>query len=255
MAALAERREAVRQAREKRRAQHAARPYKRAYANISRSAQRPLSTRQRMMELSTSATFASFTTAILTIGLMLVTYFLSDTRVALFGAVTILGSWAILGTAKMLEGRGRSWGHKRLAFLAAGALVGAAAWFVTSNLFISFQHHIDGDHGPRRNMDIGHIVLTDAAGQPTIAGFALFFAGLFFLRRWAWHADAFRDKRFRLRSVLLTTFIGWIWSAVTGIPMMWGVTWAAALSCVVQLSACWVPPEERHRMMETQNHV
>ncbi len=257
MAALAERREAVRQARDSRRAQHAAGRYKRAYANVSPSARRNISLRQRMMELSTSATFASFTTALLTVGLVLLTHFLADTRVALFGVVTILGSWAILGTAKMLEGRG-PWGFKRLYFLAAGALVGATAWIVATNLFITFRQTIDGDmahgetaFGPSR---VGHIVLTDAAGQPTIAGFALFFAGLFFLRRWAWHADAFRDKRFRLRSVLLTTFIGWIWCGVIGFPMMWGVIWAAALSCVVQLSACWVPPEERHRMMETQNH-
>ncbi len=258
MAALEERKAAIRAARNARRFQYATRQKRRGYANVSPSAQRNLSLRQRASEMSTSLTFASLTTALLTAGLVLMTSFLADTRLALFGAVTLIGSSVILGTAKLLEGRGQGWGNKRLAFLAAGALVGAAAWFVTTNLFITFQQTIDGDMA-RGETAFGpvssHIVLTDTAGQPTIAGFALFFAGLFFLRRWAWHADSFRDKRFRLRSVLLTTGIGFIWALVVGFPVMWGVTWAAALSSVVQLSACWVPPEERHRMMETQNNV
>jgi hypothetical protein len=106
-----------------------------------------------------------------------------------------------------------------------------------------------------RNLGIGNILLTDSAQQPTLAGFAVFFAGLFGLRRWSWHADAFRDQRFRLRSVLLTTAIGWLWAVIIGFPVLWAVTWSAALSSVVQLSACWVSPEDRHRlMMEARNH-
>jgi hypothetical protein len=104
-------------------------------------------------------------------------------------------------------------------------------------------------------VDVGNILLTDGTAQPTLAGFVLFFSGLFLLRRWGWHADAFRERRFRLRSVLLTTGLGWLWALIIGFPMIWAVTWAAALSSVVQLSACWISHEDRHRvMMEARNN-
>jgi eukaryotic-like serine/threonine-protein kinase len=254
MAAMEERRETVRRAREARRAEKVARHH-RAYANISPFATRgAIPLRQRMMELSASASLAAVTTVILTLGLMLASNFLTGVNLALFGAVTILGSWAVLATSKLLEGEGPyGWSNKRLVFLATGALVGVLAWFTTSNLFIEFATDAN------RNREVGNVLLTDAARQPTLAGFALFFAGLFTLRRWGWHADAFRERRFRLRSVLLTTGIGWLWALVIGFPILWAVTWAAALSSVVQLSACWVPPEERHRLvmetLEARNHV
>jgi len=123
------------------------------------------------------------------------------------------------------------------------------AWFMASNLFVTFATDADSHRG------IGEVMLTNAEAQPTLAGFVAFFAGLFGLRRWAWHADAFRDRRFRLRSVLLTAAIGWGWAIVVGFPLLWGVTWAAARSSVVQLSACWISPEDRHQIvMEARNY-
>lgn len=250
MAAMEARRETVRQAREQRRAEYVVQKHKRAYANVSTNLKRPIPLRQRAMEFSTSATLATFTTVLITFGLLLTNGFLNPVTATLFSTLTLLGSWTILGTAKMLEGGDHGWSNKRVLFLAAGALVGVAAWFVSSNLFVTFPTDA------RRGLEIGNVLLTDAARQPTLAAFALFFAGLFGLRRWGWHADAFRDSRFRLRSVLLTTAIGWVWAFVIGFPMLWGVTWAAALSSVVQLSATWVPYEDRQRvMMEAQNHV
>ncbi len=251
VAEMQERRETARQAHEERRAQKMARRHVRAYANVSIPTKRPIPLRQRMMEFFTSATLATVTTWVITLGLLLTSSFFTEVNVALFGTLTVLGSWAILATAKMLEGGDHGWSNRRVAFLAAGALVGVAAWFVSSNLFVNFP-----TEGVRRNLEIGNVMLTDAARQPTLAAFALYFAGLFGLRRWGWHADAFRDRRFRLRSVLLTTGVGWLWAMVIGFPMLWAVTWAAALSSVVQLSASWVAPEDRQRvMLEAQNHV
>ncbi len=248
MAAMQERQETARQVREARRAKQVGK-YNRAYANVSRSTKRSISLRQRMMELSTSASFAALATVLISAGLMLTSGFLAGVNLALFGTMTILGSWAILATAKCLEGGNVGWSNKRLALLAAGLLVGAAAWFVTTNLFIT----LPSEALPK--YEIGNVLLSDGARQPTLAGFAVFFAGLFALRRWSWHADAFRDKRFRLSSVLFTTFVGWMWAAIIGFPLLWAVTWAASLSSVVQLSACWVPPEDRQRLIkETHTH-
>jgi hypothetical protein len=249
VAAMEARRETVRQARAERRAENLAR-HNRAYANVSTTLKRPIPLRQRAMEFSTSATLATFTTVLVTFGLLLTSDFLNSTTATLFSTLTLLGSWTILGTAKVLEGGDHGWSNKRALFLGAGALVGVAAWFVSTNLFVNF----DPDQAMARS--VGNIVLTDYHLQPTMAGFAAFFAGLFGLRRWGWHADAFRDRRFRLRSVLLTTAIGWLWAYVIGFPILWAVTWAAALSSVVQLSASWVPFEDRQRvLMEAQNHV
>ncbi|MCA9069693.1 MAG: hypothetical protein KDA84_12255 [Planctomycetaceae bacterium] len=249
MAAMEERREMVRQAREARREKKATRRYNRAYANVSPSAKRSVTLRQRMLELSSSASFAAVTTVLITGGVMLASTFLTGINLALFAMLTIVGSWALLSTGKFLEGGDHGWGHKRLVLLVGGVLVGLAAWFMTTNLFVTFETEANPQH------HVGSVFLTDAARQPTLACFALFFGGLFALRRWTWHVDAFRDRRFRLRTVLLTTGIAWVWALVIGFPMMWGVTLAAALSSVVQLSAAWIPPQDRHRMMtEAQNN-
>jgi eukaryotic-like serine/threonine-protein kinase len=251
IAAMEERREIVRRARETGREQKIARRHNRAYANVSPFASRTIPLRQRMLELSSSALFASLATVLICGGLLLSGTFLSGINLALFGLVTIAGAWGILTTAKFLEGgTQQSWSQKRLTFLAAGIVVGLLAWFMASNLFVTFVTEADP------NVGIGNLMLTDAARQPTLAGYVAFFGGLFALRRWGWHADAFRDRRFRLRSVLLTTAIGWIWALVVGFPVLWGVTLAAALSSVVQLSACWISPEDRHRsMMEARDQA
>lgn len=250
MAAMEERREIARRAREAQREKKMAQRYNRAYANVSPSVKRSVTLRQRMLELTSSASFAAITTVLITGGMLLASTFLTGVNLALFGMLTIVGSWTLLATGKFLEGGDHGWSHKRVVLLGAGLLVGLAAWFMTSNLFVTFETEADPNHG------VGAVLLTDAASQPTLAGFLVFFAGLFALRRWTWHADAFRDRRFRLRSVLLTTAIAWVWALMIGFPMMWGVTWAAALSSVVQLSAAWIPPQDRHRMMtEAQNNA
>ncbi len=252
-AAEEERRESVRRVREARRAEkNARRQHRRGYANVSPSAQRHIPLRQRVKELASSFTFAGVATVLITASLLLAASFLAGSRMVFFGAVTIFGAWTILGTAKNLEGKNLGWTNSRLIFLVAGLVVGLGAWFVASNLFITFNPEVDRELS--RNAAIGSVQLSDNTGQPQLPGYVLFFAGLFALRRWGWHADAFRDHRFRLRSVLLTTAIGWLWAMIIGFPILWGVTWAAALSSVVQLSACWVPPEDRHRLMEAQKH-
>ena len=123
MAAMEERRETAQKFREARRTEKIARRHNRAYANVSYSVVRSIPLRQRMMELSTSASFAALATLLITLGLLFSSSFLTGVSATLFSALTLFGAWAVLGTAKFMEGGKQSWTNKRLVFLLAGALL------------------------------------------------------------------------------------------------------------------------------------
>ena len=129
-----------------------------------------------------------------------------------------------------------------------GGCVGAVVFGLHQFLLIQFGW---GDvHTQKGLVDtIGAINLASRS-QPTLAGYAIFFAALFVIRHWWRHADSLRSKRVAIGSVLLTTLVGMVLSLVLAFPMMWAVTWAAAISCVVHLSAVWATPEQRRRITE-----
>jgi hypothetical protein len=103
---------------------------------------------------------------------------------------------------------------------------------------------------------LGDNELLDVSRQPTLAGFVVFFAGLLALRRWWRHADAFRKRRFRVSSLLLTVGLAYLIAAVWSFPPLWGIIWAATISSVVQLASVWVPPDDRFRLVaEGRSHV
>ncbi|MGH7129154.1 MAG: hypothetical protein ACREIV_11350, partial [Planctomycetaceae bacterium] len=213
---------------------------------------RLISMPHRMTDLTGSMTFAALCTAVIATALALFLPFVSDAgRIALFAGTTLLGSWLVLSVAKLFEGTKTGGAGRRIALLLGGGAVGLAAWFTHDTLLVSFD-------GPDYNYfkaglltSIGSVSLVEN-GQPTLFGYVLYFAGLFALRRWWWHADTFRKRRFRVSSLLLTALLGCVWSMIVGFPMLWGITWAAAMNVVVQLSAAWVPPQDRPRLMEAQ---
>jgi len=81
--------------------------------------------------------------------------------------------------------------------------------------------------------------------RPTAIGYSLFFAFLFAFRRWWKQADAFRPKLFRVSTLLVTGVVGTVISILWAFPQPWALSWAATISCVVQLSAVWISPEDR----------
>jgi hypothetical protein len=86
--------------------------------------------------------------------------------------------------------------------------------------------------------------------QPSLAGFVLYFAALFGIRRWWWQADAFRSKRFRVGSVIFSGLVAFLVPAAFAFHQDWGLLWGVAISTVVQLSAPWVAPKERPALFE-----
>lgn len=168
----------------------------------------------------------------------------SPAGMGMFGLTTLLGAWAILVAAKLWEGSGASNRQRRLVQTALGAAVGACAFWLHEELLIDLpiRSTFPGllDH-------VGNFALTTTAPvrQPSLAGYVLFFAALFGIRRWWWQADSFRPARFRLATVVFTGVVAYLLPAAFVFQQRWGALWGLAISLVVQLSAPWTAPRER----------
>eukprot|EP00913_Durusdinium_trenchii_P028274 g26502.t1 len=206
---------------------------------------RSIPLRHRVTELAGSLTTAVVCTALITAVIVAFSELLVEPgRIALFGVTAVAASWIALTAAKLFEGTKVSPGNRRIANLIGGALVGCIAFFLQQMLFVSFHVNDFNVHPEGLVHSIGTVDLANGF-QPTLAGYAVFFAGLFVLRRWWRHSDSMRRSRLSVWSVLLTTFVGLVWSLIITFPMAWGVTWAAAISCIVQLSAAEIVQRER----------
>jgi hypothetical protein len=236
-------------------------------AVLGPEAQRSIPVKHRVAELTGSLAYAVFITGAITIGLCLVTpsffgvtgdfgahagHVLKPGGVALFALTTILGAWAILIPSKLTEGSASESRRRRFSQLITGAIVGGAAYWLDRMLLVDLRYDLWGrsDNIYSAFPTLGVQPLTESVMQPALLGYVVFFAGLFWLRSWWRHADAFRRKRFRLSSVLLTTLLGFGLPLLFAFPHGWGVMWAVSISSVVQLSAAWVPPDERRRVLE-----
>src|SRR5207248_6119670 len=115
-----------------------------------------------------------------------------------------------------------------------GAAVGVLACWLDETLLVDlvFRNEIRPSLVDR----IGRHDLLTATG-PTLAGYVVFFAALFGVRRWWWQADAFRSRKVRVSSLLFTGVLAFCLPAVLAFPQTLGVAWAATISAVVQLSA------------------
>jgi hypothetical protein len=162
----------------------------------------------------------------------------------LFGFTTIIGSWAVLMAAKLLEGTSAGSRQRRLIQTALGAAVGAGAWWLHDMLLVdlAYRNTFPGivDHWGKFEL-----LTKSPIWQPSLAGYVLFFAVLFGIRRWWWLADAFRAKRFRLGSVVFSGLVAFFIPAAFVFQQNWGLLWGVAISVVVQLSAPWVAVRNR----------
>ncbi|MBS0263005.1 MAG: serine/threonine protein kinase [Planctomycetes bacterium] len=170
----------------------------------------------------------------------------------LWGLVTILGSWALLGSSKVLEGSAIGNQNRRLIQTAIGAAVGAIAFALQHELLVDLPIHSSFD-GLFNH--IGRLPLTTDVSvdpdtqirflQPTLAGYVVYFGALFGFRRWWLLADSFRVKRFSIFSVIFSGFIAFLIPAAFVFQQNWGAMWGVAIATVVQLSAPWIAPAKR----------
>ncbi|HUG90798.1 MAG TPA: hypothetical protein VML55_08200, partial [Planctomycetaceae bacterium] len=231
----------------------------------SPSTPRSIALRCRVADMTASMALAALCTALLTGGLSLVVPFLNDpSRILVFGTVTLGASWSVIAVSKLLwEGTRTDGVVKRVTLLVVGGLVGAAAWWTSEMLLVGPARDFLRDDPLAAPWDrvglftsLGSHELIDASHRPTLAGFVVFFAGLLALRRWWRHADAFRKRRFRVASLLLTVGIAYLVASVWSFPPLWAIVWAATISSVVQLASVWVPPDDRLPLVaEGRSHV
>ena len=169
----------------------------------------------------------------------------------LFGLITILGAWAVLASAKLWEGTGAESRQRRLIQAALGAAVGACAFWLHETLLVDLAYRnsfpgIVKHIGSFELLTTSPVAQSDSSfGQPSLAGYVLFFAALFGIRRWWWQADALRSKRLRLGSVAFSGLVAFLVPAAFVFQQNWGILWGVAISTVVQLSAPWMSVKDR----------
>jgi len=168
-----------------------------------------------------------------------------------FGLTTLLGAWALLVGTKAWEGTGReSLSVRRLSLLLLGGGVGAAGWWLHQVLLVDLPPLAESQTAGLVD-SIGSLKLVRDQ-QPTLAGYVMFFALLFGIRRWWWHTDGFRPKRLRVLSLLLTVSVSWILGLVLRFPLAAATGWGLGIAIVVQLSAPWVAPKHRQARLQLE---
>jgi len=226
---------------------------------------RSIPARERMTELTSSMAVAALCTALLTVGLFAFTSFFTlpaftsaatlpggpdPANAVFFGMTTLLGAWAVLGASKLWEGTHVDSTMRRLGLLIVGGLVGAAAFWMDSTLMVAMNDEI-GVEGLFERVGNQTLVVQDGRSfEPTAAAYVLFFAGLFSVRRWWWQADSFRKRRFAIWPIIGTVVVAFVLTSIWEFPKAWALTWAAAISAVVHVSASWVPPDQRPRLVQ-----
>lgn len=190
--------------------------------------------------------WVSVLTAVLCLGTSLVSPIFGTTsdilpdagRVGVFTLLAWLGAGSVIVISKVAEGARSEHPGRRLWLILAGIVLGTTAWGLCQFLMVNF---------PRQEaaiMSLGRQPLT-MNGSPTWLCFALYFGALFGSRRWWWLADGFRKPLFSISAVIWTVVLAGLWSLVLPFPGDWGMTLAAVIACVVQMSAVWIPPEQR----------
>ncbi len=170
-----------------------------------------------------------------------------------FAVVATLGCWGVLLTNSLTEGRVEDQAPMRAILLGVGALVGLAAFWLTSGLSLELPHN--RDFGPPPNDSfIGALFnlhnslrsgWSNGSVAPSLPISMFYFALLFALPRWWRLAEFTRQKRLSLWSVLGLVIWAWVLHVLWWYPQPIGMALAATVAIVTQLSSPWFPPSKR----------
>jgi serine/threonine protein kinase len=210
--------------------------------------------RQRMSELSLSLTYAALSTALITAGLASVTGLFSDkAQIAQFAGTLLAASWLLLAQAKLWEGRSLDVGMRRVSLVLTGAAIGSLSYWL-NHVLVSDIPTAESIKAAVQKIGTHSLIEPGTNGQPSLAGYVVFFGCLMGLRRWWRQADSFRTGRLAIWSIVPSAALALGLTAIFAFPTVWGTVWAAAISATVQLSASWVPPRDRAALVEAANH-
>ncbi|MCA9262110.1 MAG: hypothetical protein KDA61_22990, partial [Planctomycetales bacterium] len=175
--------------------------------------------------------------------------------------VTTLASWALTLPVKFAEGRVEDHAPLRFTQLVTGAMVGCAAWGLSTLLMLEVTYLRDMVCQPRdalfSQMFGGHTVEATYinGGWMTLHAmplpmYAAWFAFLFVMLRWWKQAEYARRVRVSLWSVAWCAAISWVMSFFWWFPQPLGMCVAAVTALSIQLSSAWLPPSRRRRLAE-----
>ncbi|MEM6654198.1 MAG: protein kinase [Planctomycetota bacterium] len=167
-----------------------------------------------------------------------------------------LGSWAVLLTNKVTEGRVEDRVPMRGMLLVLGAVVGIVAGGISVGLPVGLP--MVDNFGP----DIDETVASEVfgldgyddvrryrSGALVSVGMAVaYFATLFALVRWWRLAEYTRRKRLSLWSVAACVVAAWLVHLVWWFPQPTGAMVAGIVAVAVQLASPWLPPSKREAL-------
>jgi hypothetical protein len=164
--------------------------------------------------------------------------------------VGTLGSWAVLVPAKFAEGKLEDQVPMRFTQLAAGALVGLAAWFLSDALLIhlpSWSEPIDVREGLVSQQMLQWSVPSHDVNPP-LAVYMTYFAFLFLVPRWWRQGEATRSGRLSVWWVVVCVFWAWLLQFFWWFPQPAGMMVAAVIAISTQLASPWMPPSRRRAL-------
>ena len=175
-----------------------------------------------------------------------------------FSIVTTLGSWAVLTTNKLTEGRVEDQIPMRGMLLVLGAFVGLVAGALNyEGIRVGLPN--DRDYGPglhssgaRELLDFpssdGRVELIDGGVLTNIPMSVAYFAFLFLVLRWWRQAEYTREKRLSLWTIVGCMFWAWILHLFWWYPQPSGIAIAAVIAAATQLASPWMPPSQREEL-------
>jgi hypothetical protein len=127
--------------------------------------------------------------------------------------------------------------------LMAGLLVGLSSYAIREFLGVRL-----GDELVVASLSDAAAGADRAEGVPRLAGFLVYFAGLFAAVRWWLQGDPLRTARLSLWATACCLLWAWIVHLFWYFPQPWGLMLAVSISAAVQLSAPWMSLPERSRI-------
>jgi hypothetical protein len=164
---------------------------------------------------------------------------------------SVVGAWLMLLLTKLWEGHEGDHIRRRFAMLIVGLVVGVTAFGASTLLRVDLP---DLDQVTVHNGTEGWLAerLYSEAGDPLLAGYLVYFAGLFVVLRWWTQADPLRRARMSLFATAGCVLWAWVMHMFCRFPQPWGFFVAATIAVAVQLSAPWLNPKELPAARERQ---
>jgi hypothetical protein len=165
---------------------------------------------------------------------------------AWFALSSTLGSWLVLSSGKVLEGRAEEPVRRRFALLIIGLVIGAASFGVQQLLMINLR---DSMPFPQ----VTNSANTAGAYEnqlPLLPAYLAYFAGIFVVLRWWKQVDPLRTTRLSIWTVGVCVLWAGLLEMFWHFPQPWGLMLVASISVAAQLSAPWLTYKERAQLRE-----